>query len=191
MKFFLLFLIPTTIVLTLSACASSEHSVSSGGGETSPVVVVDSFVHEFYEGHVTNLSAFLNKYTDWPDFGPGDSTKIARGLSIRPLTKTEKVATVEVKFKVVGEESLGKFTVLTLPFFASARARRIILPNSGLRLRSSDSGADRSAVGAAACPSQALRNDALWRSPDDIFSAGDSEFETLHFAREERTRHEI
>jgi hypothetical protein len=109
MKLFSLFLIPMTIVLTLLACTPSEQSVSSGGGETSPVLVVDSFVHEFYEGHVTNLSAFLDKYTDWPDFGPGDSRKIARSLSIRPLTKTEKIATVEVKFKVVGEESLGKF----------------------------------------------------------------------------------
>jgi len=110
-KLLSLFLIRTIMVFALLACTSSKHSISSEGREASPSAVVESFVHEFFEGHVTNLDAFLNKYTDWPDFGPGDSRWIARRLSIRQLTQTEKVAMVEVTYQVVGEESLGKFDI--------------------------------------------------------------------------------
>ncbi len=66
---------------------------------------------EYYRERVGNLTAFLDKYTDWPDFGPGDSVKVASEYSIRKLKETRNAAQFEVTFKVIGEESLGKIDV--------------------------------------------------------------------------------
>ena len=92
------------------ACADKQATETSFNGQEASAVV-ESFVSEYYKERVGNLTAFLDKYTDWPDFGPADSVMVASNYSIRKLTHNDMVAEIEVKFRVVGEESLGKLEV--------------------------------------------------------------------------------
>jgi hypothetical protein len=112
MRVLRLLIISLTALTTISACSPKQPAAESSKSHDDPAsAVVNSFVGEYYAMRVSNLSAFLNKYTDWPDFGPGDSVKIASRYSTRMLNRTDKTAQVEVTFKTIGEESLGKIAI--------------------------------------------------------------------------------
>ena len=98
--------------LTVWGCAKVQRTDGLSQGQNEPAsAVLEQFLGEYYRGRVGNLTAFLDKYTDWPDFGPGDSVKVAGEYSIRILKQSENTAQFEVTFKVIGDESLGKIDV--------------------------------------------------------------------------------
>ena len=109
MKFVAMTLSLVGAALAVAWADKQATETSFNGQEAS--AVVESFVREYYKERVGNLTAFLDKYTDWPDFGPADSVLVASNYSIRKLTHNDMVAEIEVKFRVVGEESLGKLEV--------------------------------------------------------------------------------
>src|SRR6266571_104626 len=98
--------------LRVWGCTLKESTVGFSQNQNEPAsAVLEQFLDEYYRERVGNLTAFLDKYTDWPDFGPGDSVKVASEYSIRKLKETRNAAQFEVTFKVIGEESLGKIDV--------------------------------------------------------------------------------
>jgi len=98
--------------LTVWGCRPKESKGGFSQNQNEPAsAVLEQFLDEYYRERVGNLTAFLDKYTDWPDFGPGDSVKVASEYSIRKLKETRNAAQFEVTFKVIGEESLGKIEV--------------------------------------------------------------------------------
>jgi len=100
----------------ISACGSS-HAVKQVEQRTTvlttaPVELLTRFLDEFYSGRAySNLTSVFDQYTDWPDFGPGDSIKIAKDQRLRLVTETDETAEIEVQFKVVGEESNLKIEI--------------------------------------------------------------------------------
>ena len=98
--------------LRVWGCTPKESTGGFSQNQNEPAsAVLEQFLDEYYRERVGNLTAFLDKYTDWPDFGPGDSVKVASEYSIRKLKETRNAAQFEVTFKVIGEESLGKIEV--------------------------------------------------------------------------------
>ncbi len=70
----------------------------------SPIDVIRSFVDDLYD-ESTSLTEACATYTDWPDFGPGDSVLIATRRDIRLVSQSTSRSTVEVRFAVIGEMS--------------------------------------------------------------------------------------
>ena len=98
--------------LRVWGCTPKESTGGFSQNQNEPAsALLEQFLDEYYRERVGNLTAFLDKYTDWPDFGPGDSVKVASEYSIRKLKETRNAAQFEVTFKVIGEESLGKIEV--------------------------------------------------------------------------------
>src|SRR5437762_11543987 len=59
-------------------CTPKESTGGFSQNQNEPAsAVLEQFLDEYYRERVGNLTAFLDKYTDWPDFGPGDSVKVA------------------------------------------------------------------------------------------------------------------
>ena len=101
------------IVIGISACSGSEtveqSEPASNKIDGASVLALSGFLDEFYSGRAySNITAVVEKYTEWPDFGPGDSITIARDRNVRVVAQTDDTVEVEVKFAVVGEESGGK-----------------------------------------------------------------------------------
>jgi len=93
-------------------CRPKESKGGFSQNQNEPAsAVLEQFLDEYYRERVGNLTAFLDKYTDWPDFGSGDLVKVASKYSIRRLKQTKNTAQFEVTFTVIGEESLGKIDV--------------------------------------------------------------------------------
>jgi len=112
MSFISKLLLFSITALRVWGCTPKESTGGFSQNQNEPAsAVLEQFLDEYYRERVGNLTAFLDKYTDWPDFGPGDSVKVASEYSIRKLKETRNAAQFEVTFKVIGEESLGKIEV--------------------------------------------------------------------------------
>ena len=70
------------------------------------------------------MTPLVNKYTEWPDFAVGNTVQIATDRDIRLVTENGEEATFEVRYKVVGEESLGKVEVGETEVVQTYRLRR-------------------------------------------------------------------
>ena len=79
----------------------------------------------FYSGRAqSNIKTVVNKFTEWPDFAVGNALQIATGQDIRLVTENGEEATFEVRFKVIGEESLAKVEVGETEVVQTYRLRR-------------------------------------------------------------------
>lgn len=108
--------IAVTLLLALLACRSDNRNA----GET-----LKAFVDEFYSGRAqSDMTPVINKYTEWPDFAVGSTVQIATDQDIRLVTENGEEATFEVRYKVVGEESLGKVQVGETEVVQTYRLRR-------------------------------------------------------------------
>jgi hypothetical protein len=100
----------------LVACRSDK----TNAGET-----LKAFVDEFYSGRAqSDMTPVVNKYTEWPDFAVGNTVQIATDRDIRLVTENGEEATFEVRYKVVGEESLAKVELGETEVLQTYRLRR-------------------------------------------------------------------
>jgi hypothetical protein len=108
--------IAISFLLLLCACRGDDRNA----GET-----LKAFVDEFYSGQAqSDMTSVLNQYTEWPDFAVGNATQIATNQDIRLVTESGDEAAFEVRFKVIGEQSLGKVELKETEVVQSYRLRR-------------------------------------------------------------------
>ena len=104
------------LLLVLSACRSDNRNA----GE-----VLKVFLEEFYSGPVqSDVASVVSRYTEWPDFVAGNDVQIATGQDIRLVTENSEEAKFEVRFKVIGEESLARVEIGKTEVVQTYRLRR-------------------------------------------------------------------
>jgi hypothetical protein len=93
--------------------------------DTNAVEALRAFLDEFYLGRAqSNFTSVINKYTEWPDFAVGNVVQIATSQDLRVLREDGEEAAVEVRYKVIGEESLAKIEIVETEVVQTYRLRR-------------------------------------------------------------------
>jgi hypothetical protein len=95
------------------------------GDNRSAAATLKDFLDEFYSGQAqSDMTSALDRYTEWPDFVVGNAAQIATEQDIRLVAESAEEATFEVRYKVIGEENLGKLEMKETQVIQSYRLRR-------------------------------------------------------------------
>ena len=104
------------LFLVLSGCRADKRNSAD---------VLKAFADEFYSGQAqADITPIVSRYTDWPDFVVGSTVQIATSRDIRLVLENGDEAEFEIRFKVAGEETLGKVEPEEMDVVQTFRMRR-------------------------------------------------------------------